>query len=86
MELGARFRLGLLTAIVACAARAQTAEVTIYSHGSRASDLKPISHNALFTGGIWDGDDPVAMFADFRPYKPNNLYLCSGTPGGSACV
>lgn len=81
MRLGARFRLGLLLGLVVGGARAQTAEVTIYSHGSWASELKPVSRNAIFAGGIWDGGEPIVMFVD-RPFKTNDRYVVLQLAGG----
>ena len=53
---------------------AQTAEVIIYSHGSWASEIKPITQNGIFKGGIWDGKEPIAMFTD-RLYLTNDRFV-----------
>ena len=63
------------------AAEGQTAEMTIYSHGSWASELKPVSRNAIFKGGIWDGGEPMLMFTD-RPWITNDRYVVLELPAG----
>lgn len=81
MTRGGKWLLLALGAALAFEAKAQTAEVTIYTHGSWASQMKPISHNAIFTGGIWDGGEPILMFID-RPYQKNDRYVVLQLPAG----
>ena len=72
----------ILYAILLSCAHAQTAEVTIYSHGDWTHNLHPLSRNGVFRGGVWLDGDPL-LFVVGGLLGPNNHFLTFTISAGS---